>query len=278
MERRALDGGRAAWYAVGKTRERGKDMAGLYDRADIYDLGFDERTWQFIREHWKIALPGDRIHDIMDVSIGSGMVTLPLAELGYSLTGSDLSEKMLEKCRENAKARGIEIELFRSDFRKVHELAAGRQFDCVMSTGNSLPYVENEDIYTAFSSMDALVKKGGYIYLDSRNWDRILRTRQRFYFYRPQVLTDGTRMDRIQVWDYNADGSMTFNLVFTFEKDGKVVQREIFEEHYHPTPRRVFEEAFGRLGYEIVSIKNYPAQADVPVEEFDWYCILAQKK
>jgi hypothetical protein len=85
-------------------------------------------------------------------------------------------------------------------------------------------------------------------------------------------------MDRIQVWDYNQDGSMTFNLVFTFERDGKVVQREIFEEHYHPTPRRVFEEAFGRLEYEIVSIRNYPAQADVPVEEFDWYCILAQKK
>ena len=85
-------------------------------------------------------------------------------------------------------------------------------------------------------------------------------------------------MDRIQVWDYNADGSMTFNLVFTFEKDGSVVQREIFEEHYHPTPRRVFEEALERLGYEIVSVKNYPAQVSMPVEEFDWYCILAQKK
>ena len=77
-------------------------MASLYDRADIYDLGFNERTWKFIREHWEIALAGAQIHDIMDVSIGSGMVTLPLAELGYSLTGSDLSEKMLEKCRENA--------------------------------------------------------------------------------------------------------------------------------------------------------------------------------
>ena len=253
-------------------------MASLYDRADIYDLGFDERAWEFIREHWKIALQGAEIHDILDVSVGSGMVTLPLAELGYHLTGSDLSEKMLEKCRENAKARGMEIELFQSDFRKVHEIAAGRQFDCVMSTGNALPYVENEDIYTALSSMDALVKKGGYIYLDSRNWDRILRTKQRFYFYRPQTLTDGTRMDRMQVWDYNQDGSMTFNLVFAFEKDGKVTQREIFEEHYHPTPRRVFEDALGKLGYEIVAIKNYPAQADVPVEEFDWYCILAKKK
>ena len=84
-------------------------------------------------------------------------------------------------------------------------------------------------------------------------------------------------MDRFQVWDYNADGGMTFNLVFTFEKDGRIVQREIFEEYYHPTPRRVFEESLAAMGYEICALRNYPAQADRPIEEFDWYCMLAQK-
>lgn len=252
-------------------------MASLYDRADIYDLGFNERTWNLIREHWSIALSGTDIRDILDVSIGSGMVTLPLAEMGYALTGSDLSEGMLEKCRKNADGHGLRVDLFQSDFRRVHEKAGGRMFDCVMSTGNALPYVENADIYTSLVSMDRLVRPGGYIYFDSRNWDRILETRQRFYFYRPQMLESGTRMDRLQVWDYNADGSMTFNIVFTFEKDGSVVQREIFEERYHPTPRKVFEDALHRLGYEIVSLMNYPAQADMPVEEFDWYCILARK-
>jgi len=252
-------------------------MASLYDRADIYDLGFNEKMRETVKEHWRIVLDSLPIHDILDVSIGSGMVTLPLSDLGYRLTGSDLSEGMLKKCRANASAYGIEIDLLQSDFRKVHEKAQGKTFDCVMSTGNSLPYVENEEIYAALSSMDRLVRKGGYLYLDSRNWDRILKTRQRFYFYRPQMLNGGTRMDRIQVWDYNADGSMTFNIVFTFEKDGAVVQREIFEEHYHPTPRYVFEDALMRLGYEIVSLRNYPAQATMPVEEFDWYCILARK-
>ena len=252
-------------------------MASLYDRADIYDLGFDERSWRIVREHWQIALGGAPIRDILDVSVGSGLVTLPLAEIGYRLAGSDLSGKMLDKCRENAGARGMEIELAQADFRRVHEAFEGRRFDCVMSTGNSLPYVENGEIYTALESMDRLVRPGGYIYLDSRNWDRILKTRQRFYFYRPQMLEDGARMDRIQFWDYHADGSMTFNIVFTFERDGAVVQREIFEEHYHPVPRQVFEESLKRLGYEMVSLKNYPAQAEIPVEDFDWYCMLARK-
>ena len=223
-------------------------MASLYDRADIYDLGYTDSMRNAIREHWRLALRETEIRDVLDVSIGSGALTLPMAELGYCLTGSDLSRSMLEKCRKNAKDQGTEIELFESDFRKVHENLAGKAFDMVMSTGNSLPYVENEQIFTALASMDQLVKPGGYIYLDSRNWDRILKTRQRFYFYRPIILDDGVRMDRFQVWDYNPDGSMTFNLVFTFEKDGSFAGREIFEEHYHPTPRNIFIDALTKSG------------------------------
>ncbi|MBQ2956732.1 MAG: methyltransferase domain-containing protein [Clostridia bacterium] len=253
-------------------------MASLYDRADIYDLGFTQKTWEQVKEHWQIALSDAEISSILDVSIGSGMVTLPLAEMGYRLTGSDLSETMLRKCRSNADERRLDVDLHTSDFRTIDTALPGRTFDCVMSTGNSLPYIENEEIPAALTAMDKLVRPGGYIYLDSRNWDRILRNRQRFYFYRPQTLQDGTRMDRFQVWDYNADGSMTFNLVFTFEKDGKVSQREIFEERYHPAPRRIFEDSLKELGYEIIALRNYPAQADLPVDEFDWYCILAQKQ
>lgn len=253
-------------------------MGSLYDRADIYDLGYTESMRDAIREHWRIALKDADVRSILDVSIGSGALTLPLHDLGYSLTGSDLSDTMLAKCRANADSRGILIDLRQSDFRQVHETFEGSSFDCVMSTGNSLPYVSNADIPAALSSMDALVRPGGYLYLDSRNWDRILATRQRFYFYRPQMLDGGTRMDRFQVWDYNPDGSMTFNLVFTFEKDGAVTQREIFEERYHPTPRAVFEDALTAMGYEILSVRNHPAQCPLPVEEFDWYCILAQKR
>ena len=27
-------------------------MPSIYDKAEIYDLGFDERKWQVVREHW----------------------------------------------------------------------------------------------------------------------------------------------------------------------------------------------------------------------------------
>ena len=250
-------------------------MATIYDRADIYDLGIDERTYEIIRGHWRLALEGTDIETVHDVSIGTGNLTLPMAELGYKISGSDLSEVMLGKCRDKAGEMGCHVELCQADFREADKKISGK-YDMVMSSGNSLPYVENSDIFTALSSMDRLVKDGGYIYLDSRNWDRILETGQRFYFYNP-VMLDSIRMERMQVWDHEPDGSMTFNLIYTFEDGLKVVQREIFTEKYHPVKRSVFEESLRKLGYEIVRIGNFPAQAKIPVEEFEWYYILARK-
>ena len=66
-------------------------MGSLYDRADIYDLLETEERFALYRRHWERVLEGTGIRSLLDVSIGSGCVTLPLAELGVELWGSDLS-------------------------------------------------------------------------------------------------------------------------------------------------------------------------------------------
>ena len=50
---------------------------------------------------------------------------------------------------------------------------------------------------------------------------------------------DGLRVDTIQFWEHHGDGTITFHIVFTLERDGKVLQREVFQELYHPIKRRV---------------------------------------
>jgi len=92
-----------------------------------------------------------------------------------------------------------------------------KQFDCVASTGNSLPYVRNDEVMDVISQMDALVRPGGYLYLDLRNWDLIQKTRQRFYLYNP-VFDNDIRINLTQAWDYYEDGTMDFNLLFYLRK------------------------------------------------------------
>ena len=70
-------------------------MASVYDRADIYDLLEDENRYAAYKKHWETVLDGKNVKTLLDVSIGSGSVTLPLVDLGVRLTGCDLSESML---------------------------------------------------------------------------------------------------------------------------------------------------------------------------------------
>lgn len=251
-------------------------MDNLYDRTDIYDLFDNDRKYNTIRQHWQKLLDGKDIHSFLDISYGTGSLTLPLAELGISLYGSDLSDTMLKRGSEKAGDKGLHVNLRQCDFRKLTDNFE-EKFDCVGSTGNSLPYVSNEEVLEVLEGMDALIKNGGWIYFDMRNWDKILRERNRFYLYEPVILDDA-RVNSIQVWDYNTDGSMTFNLLYTFEKDGKFFKQEKFEEHYIPINREILIKKLTQMNYQEIKLMCHPACFEnVDAETADWYCVMARK-
>ncbi len=253
------------------------EMGNLYERADIYDLvESDERTNALVRD-WKEFLGDIDIHTFLDVSVGTGGLTLPLHELGIELYGSDLSKAMLTRCQQKALDKGVDMELRCSDFREL-SCWDGMKFDCVASTGNALGYVDNVGVAKAIEQMDALVKDGGYIYIDSRNWEKIQRDKQRFYFYNP-FYNNGNRINLTQVWDHNTDGSITFNLLYSFERDEKIFQRETFEEHYIPFSYGMIESKLEELGYGVISLRSMPCRNPEPdFAEMDWYRLLAKKK
>lgn len=252
-------------------------MEKLYDRADIYDLlEKDPSRYEFTKKHWETVLAGKQVKNLLDISIGSGNMTLPLLELGVELHGSDLSEAMLRRCQAKAAARNAVVGLKVCDFRELSANING-SFDCVASTGNSLPYVTNDEVLDVLEQMDALVCPGGYLYFDLRNWDLILRTRQRFYLYNP-VFDGDTRVNLVQAWDYHVDGTMDFNLLFTFEKENKILQKEIFQEHYHPISQTLLLDKLKKLGYEAPEIRRMPAHAGAyDPDKHDWYSVIARK-
>ena len=66
-------------------------MASVYDRTDIYDLFDSPKKDAQTLSHWQTVFDGRPIRSALDVSIGTGSLTLPLGQLGVSLYGSDLS-------------------------------------------------------------------------------------------------------------------------------------------------------------------------------------------
>lgn len=235
-------------------------MASVYDRTDIYDLFDSPKKDAQTLSHWQAVFDGRPIRSALDVSIGTGSLTLPLGQLGVSLYGSDLSDSMLARCRKKADERGIAIDLRQSDFRDLTS-HFDRSFDCVMSTGNSLAYVTNNEITGVLEQMDALVEPGGCLYFDLRNWDRIVGQKKRFYCYNPAFLPNGDRVNLMQVWDHLSDGSIVFNLIYTFERDNKIFQKERFEEHYHPVPQKLLLDKLTQLGYQDIQVKASPCSS-----------------
>ncbi len=252
-------------------------MANLYDRADIYDLIESKSREEATKNDWQNFLADRSIRTFLDVSIGTGSMTLPLQELGIEVYGSDLSDAMLKKCEQKAMAKHKPLTLKCCDFRDL-SVWEGQQFDCVASTGNALAYVSNEDVLKTLEEMDAHVKKGGYLCFDSRNWEKIQREKQRFYLYNP-FFREGTRINLVQVWDHNPDGSITFNLLYTFERENRIFQKEIFEEHYHPFALDPVMRKLCGMGYDSFQLAPLSgSRAEPDFTKIDWYRIIAQKK
>ena len=251
-------------------------MGKLYERAEIYDLIESEKRTEIIRNDWKEFLAERQINSLLDVSIGTGGMTLPLQELGIDIYGSDLSEEMLSRCRKKSLEKGKPIRLECSDFRNL-SCWKDMKFDCVASTGNSLGYVSNEDVLKTIGKMDEHIKPGGYLCFDSRNWEMIQKEKQRFYLYNP-FFHNETRINLIQVWDHNPDGSITFNLLYTFEQDNRIIQKEFFEEHYHPFPLEMIEKRLRELGYGPTCLRPFPcSNPETDFSKIEWYRVIAQK-
>ena len=249
----------------------------LYDFPDVYDERFTEGANRVYREHYRRMFEGCDIRDILDCSFGTGCLSFCLCELGYRVWGSDLSASMLEKAREKAAQKGVDVPLVRCDFRELGRHFE-RRFDCVMSTGNAFAHVSNQDVLKTLAEMDGLVRPGGYLYFDSRNWEKELREKKRFQFARPFIREDGTRINYVQAWEYNADGTVTINILNAYERDGQILRQDVYEEHLHPFALGPVREALAKMGYEEIAVRPLPWFEDMEFEKMGWYCLLAKKK
>lgn len=71
---------------------------------------------------------------------------------------------------------------------------------------------------------------------------------------------------------------MDFNLLYTFERENRIFQREKFLEHYYPVSLSLMTDKLTAMGYRNVEILNHPAQYGAfNAGQADWYCLIAQK-
>ena len=81
---------------------------------------------------------------IIDIGCGTGRHSIELSKRGYSMTGIDLSESLLEKAREKAKQKGVRIDFLKHDARS---LPFDKQFDvAIMMCEGGFPLMETDEM------------------------------------------------------------------------------------------------------------------------------------
>lgn len=81
---------------------------------------------------------------IIDVGCGTGRHAIELAQRGYSVTGIDLSESLLERAREKASQNNLKIDFMRHDAR---DLPFENEFDiAIMLCEGGFPLMETDEM------------------------------------------------------------------------------------------------------------------------------------
>jgi SAM-dependent methyltransferase len=202
-------------------------MAG--DAKSCYDELSD--TYHFIFEDWDASIKRQaaalapilerecgtpRDVRILDCACGIGTQLLGLANLGFRMTGCDLSTRAIDRARTEARIRGLQVELFVADMRNLQGLPSSH-FDAVICMDNSLPHLTNdEELTSALTEIRGKLRSGGLFMASLRNYEKLIRER-------PTVqgpVFHGERGERRivhQVWDWIDSNTYTFHLYMTRE-------------------------------------------------------------
>ncbi len=113
---------------------------------------------------------------ILDLCCGHGRHLLPLAKVGYRMTGQGLSQKALKILNDNAKKQKLDVRIVRSDMRRI---PFENEFDAVINMFTAFGYLENDrEDFKVLKQVAKALKPGGKFLIDLTPKDWILNNYQ----------------------------------------------------------------------------------------------------
>ncbi len=218
--------------------------------ARVYDTLMDTVDYSAWAQHYRKLMENCRVPAkgrCAECACGTGNLTLPLRQMGYRMTGVDLSEEMLAAAMEKARAAGMSIPFVRQDMRA---LALPHRVDCVLATCDGVNYLTTpEDARAFFDAAYAALKPGGALIFDVSTPEKLSGTLGNNTLY-----SDDDAVSYIwrNKWDEKT-ACVTLNLsLFLRRNDGtydRLEERQIQRAH----TRRELRAWLARAGFTDIS-------------------------
>lgn len=178
-----------------------------------------------LEKHFNIPSSEARETKILEVGSGIGTQFLGLASKGYRITGTDLSQAAIARCKREAEKRGLNgaTELHGGvDMRTLDSSQfKDAPFRIVLSADNCIPHLMSDgDILSAFRGMFSCLEPGGGLVITVRDYANESREKVQF---RPYGIRerDGKKYIAFQDWYFdNQDPDVYTVSMFFVQDDG----------------------------------------------------------
>lgn len=227
------------------------DVRPFYDGlADLYHLIYED--WPASIERQSNAL--DKIiraetpdaRRVADVACGIGTQALGLAQRGYEVIASDVSEQALERAQREAAARNLQID-FRIDDMLRLSTYRDQSVDVLLACDNAVPHLLSDDaIASAFRQFHRVVRPGGTCLISVRDYAATPREPLRFVPYGVRALPEAN-VAIFQVWEWEGD---QYNLSMYFvHDDGVRVDTRVVRTRYYAISIAKLIDLFTQAGF-----------------------------
>lgn len=209
----------------------------------------------------------------LDCSCGAGAQAIPLAQLGFRVTATDLTAAYLAAAVERARLIGVPVDFDVCDMRELGARFPGR-FDVVLTCMALDNITDDEGIQRALTGMHAALRPGGLLYVRLRDFDALLRDRPRYEFKAERALPHG-RLLRVEDWQYEGDTHVVDAWVFLREdarwpgpdaEQGYRWQTTVFRYRRRALGRAELQRRLEAAGFADVAIQSAASHHWQPLE------------
>jgi SAM-dependent methyltransferase len=186
---------------------------------------------------------------ILDCSCGIGTQAIALAQHGYTVHATDLSQAAVERAAKEAAAFGVSITFGVADFRMLAQ-QVDDTFDVVLSCDNALPHLlDDADLLLAAQNMYAKLNDHGLLLISMRDYDQALLDKP--HTTAPVVYDEGDQRRVVfQVWDWSESGqTYTVTLFIITRENGAAWETHTFSTTYRALQRAELNTILEQAGF-----------------------------
>ncbi len=150
----------------------------FYSGSDLTKLEND-----FINQHKEYLDQLPKGAKICDCACGNGIQAIALKKRGFDVLAADISDEMVSLAIKNAKERNVELPIKRMSWKEL-SAAYPDKFDAVFCWGNSMSNsLSRQEMKENLEAIFKTLRTNGRLFIDTRNWDKLVLTRQHYYTY-----------------------------------------------------------------------------------------------